>query len=317
MSRFYEDIGKESNDLIYKGFPADSVARLIVDTKTPNGISVNATTRRALKNNNEVVDVAIETKYDWKDRNVEASTKFTTTDTYEGSVSLKEPGSVIGSKLTVTGVSNGGNVSLKGGLSYRNENLAVKGNVQYPLSEGAPIVVSGSTVVQYPKSFFWGADVNYSLPHGSSERSDKGKGPTMNWNAAAGWADESGTQLHAYMKNAAAAKDAKVSCELGIGWIQRISDSVKFAFDFNMDANQIRDPAATIAGEYKYDSLTTLKSKLLVRKVKSTDFRLGLAASHKLSSNLSATIGSDLNMSQLLGSNTGNPHTFGFELKFQ
>jgi len=319
QAKFYDEIGKDSNDLITKGFPADSTLKVIVDTQTPNGVNINATARRFLKGT-EQVEVAVEPKYNWKEKNVEASCRFSTSDNYEGTVTVKEPGKVAGSKFTLTGISGNGTLGVKGALSFKNDNLAVKLNAHYPLSEGNPLKLSGSAAVQYPSKFFWGVDVSYDLPHEKvSDRSDKTTkvGPVLNWNAAGGWSDENGTQLHTYVQNKPAFKDQKQQSVLGIGWIQKVTDAVKFAFDFNLEANQIRDPIATVAGEYRFDSTTTLRSKLSVKKVKTTDFRLGLGATQKLSSNLTATLGSDLNMSQLLGSSTGNPHSFGFELKFQ
>lgn len=96
---------------------------------------------------------------------------------------------------------------------------------------------------------------------------------------------------------------------------QKLSDAVTFATSFSVDAGKGAAPGATVASEYKYAADTTLKSKFAVTPSK--DFRVGLAVTHNWNSAAAVTVGADLNALTLLGTNKGDAHSFGFEIKLK
>jgi len=106
----------------------------------------------------------------------------------------------------------------------------------------------------------------------------------------------------------------------GLSFFHKVSDGVKWALDFDADQAWIRGPIASVGGEYKLDDSTTIKGKWAVKlteQSKQTEMRVGVSARQKISPFISVTLGSDLNVRNLLGDSIGDAHSFGFELKAQ
>jgi len=65
--------------------------------------------------------------------------------------------------------------------------------------------------------------------------------------------------------------------------------------------------------------LTSLKNKLSLQThtdgAKPVEARFGVGLKQALNENITTTVGADVNVRQLLGTNAGADHSFGFEVK--
>jgi len=304
MAKFFDDIGKDSNDLLNKGFPSLGTYRVIAETKTDNGVSLTATGRRFVKDKVTSVDATFEPKVNWKARNVELSGSLNTSAEYTGTVTLKDLGAK-GTELALSASSKGGEITTKDTVSYKDDNVATKTTATYSFKD-KPIVVDASAVGAYEKRFFGGGNVNYTFA-GSSKA-------LLLWGVKAG-VDQNDTQAHLFANST-----EKNNLFVGAGLLHKISSALKLAANLTADAKNIVGPSATLGVENKFDDLTTLKTKVNVQThtdgSKPTEARLGLGLKQSLNSNFSATVGLDVNVRQLLGTNAGADHSFGLDLKF-
>jgi len=305
MAKFFEDIGQDSNDLLNKGFPNAGTARVITETKTGNGVSLTATGRRFVKDKATAVDLALEPKFDWSARGVEFSGTFNTSAEYSGSVTGKDLFAK-GTKFVANIAQGPKGLTTKETVSFKNDNAATKASSVYTVNGDKPLVLEGSAVGAYEKRFFGGVNLNYTLALGD-------KAAALLWGVKAG-IDQDGVQGHLF------ANTTDKNLFVGAGWIQKISNALRIAANLTADAKQVAGPAATLGSEYKFDDLTTLKSKVLIQShtdgSKPVESRLGLGLKQSFNANVSATLGADVNVRQVLGTNAGADHSFGLDLKF-
>jgi hypothetical protein len=297
MATQFDDIGKNASDLLSKGFPASGSFKVSASTKTPSGVSVDASAKRVYKGGNDSVELILEPKWSWSAHNVEFTGKLTTTDNYEGGVSVKNLG-VDGTKLSATVIKNAGGSSIKVGSDFKNSSVAIKDSIVYPDDTAEkPIKITASGVVAYNDANI-GAKVNYATG-GKSDAS-------LSWTAALGYAQgtwEASASL-ADATNAAAS------------FWQKVTDHVSLAANFNVDlAADSPASSASFGSVYKYDTDTTVRSKVSVSQ--KSDFRVGAGLTQSWNKCTSVTIAADLNALQIMGSNSGNAHSFGMEVKFQ
>jgi hypothetical protein len=308
MATFYDDLGKNADDLITKGFPAEGSVKVSTETKTANGLTLVTTGRKFVKNSVEGVEVLLEPKAVWAEKNVELTGKISTDSAYEAGVSVKDLGAK-GSKLSLTvNQAKTGN-SLKAGADFKNENVAVKAAVTYPDDAAAkPINAEASAVVAYEKVNV-GAKVNYAT---AFTKDNKETASSFFWNAKVGYLQPL-YQLVGYFNN------ANKSNVVGGSFYQEVTPAVKLGASFSVDrANEKAAPAASVSGDYKYAADTLVKSKLSVfSKDAAKELRLALALQQNWTSSSTVTIGADLNALQLLGSNQNAPHSFGLEVKLK
>lgn len=317
MSKFYEDVGKDSKDLLDKGFPSNGSLKVSVETKTPNGISVNASALRTIKNNKDVVSATVEPKFDWKQHNFELNSKLSTANTFESELAFKDLGTP-GSKIAFKGIHDGDNgLSTTANVSFKNENVALKLGGTYPFNHNKPIRLTFNTVFRH-KNYLAGVDTAYDTQF---EKEDEGKvkevAAAATVNGTVAYLGE-GYEAQVSVKNFPTKdKDFPRDNEISLGWYQKISDYVKLAVNFTLQQSNKVGPSATVGGEYKVDD-TTLKGKFAVKNVEKGDaeYKIGLGASQKITPHVQATIGADLNVLRLLGSSTGAEPSFGLEVKF-
>jgi len=102
-----------------------------------------------------------------------------------------------------------------------------------------------------------------------------------------------------------------------VSFWQRVSDRHHLAFDLTSEDNASKTTFTT-GTEYKVDDSTAVKGKWkLIKHNDRVDYRLGLSLKQKLSTFVTATLGSDLNPRSFLGSGEGDPNSYGLEIKFQ
>jgi len=302
---FYDDLGKNADDLINKGFPAEGSFKVSTETKTSNGVSLVTTGRRFFKNGNENVEALFEPKFNWTEQNVEVTGKLSTGSEYETGVSVKDVGAK-GSKLSLTANQNKAGVSAKTGVDFKNESIAFKSAVTVPDDfAGKPIGVEASAVAAY-ENVNVGSKVNVATAH---TQGDKETALSFFWNLKAGY-------LQPLWQAVAWFNNANKSNVVGASFYQEVTPAVKLGTSFSVDrlaANP--SPAANVTGEYKYASDTVLKSKLGVNAAK--DLRAGLALQQNWTTSSTVTVAADLNALQLLGTNKGDAHSFGVEIKLK
>jgi len=305
MATFYDDLGKSADDLIVKGFPAEGSFKVSTETKTPNGVTLVTTGRRFYKNGNENVEAVFEPKFNWAEKNVELTSKLTTGAEYELGASVKDLGAK-GSKVSLTANQTKAGVTGKAGLDFKNESVAVKTAVTVPDDlSGKPINVEASAVAAY-ENVNLGGKVNVATAH---TKGDKETATSIFWNLKAGF-------LQPLWQTVAWFNNAKDSNVVGASFYQEVTPAVKLGSSFSVDrlVNNA-SPAANVTGEYKYAADTVLKGKLAVTAVK--DLRVALALQQNWTTSSTVTIGADLNALQLLGTNKGDAHSFGVEVKLK
>jgi len=308
MATYYDDLGKSADDLIVKGYPADGSVKVSTETKTPNGVTLITTGRRFVKSGIDGVEVLLEPKFDWKERNVEITSKLSTESAYEAVVAVKDLGTK-GSKLSLTANQGKEGASAKGGVDFKNENVAVKISGTYPDEPSSkPIVGELSTVVAY-ENVNAGVKLNGTTAY---TRGEKETASSFFWNAKLGYLQPL-WQLVGWWTNAAGKNI------VGGSFWQEVTSNVKLGASFNVDrANDKGSPVAAVSSEYKYAPDTIIRHKLSVAQPKDVkELRLGVALQQNWTTSSTVTIGADLNSLQLLGTNQGAPHSFGLEVKLK
>jgi len=304
MAKFFEDIGLDSSDLINKGFPNVGTVKVTAETKTDNGVSLIATGRRYLKEKNPAVELGLEPKFDWAAKNIELSALLNTNNEYTGTFTLKDFG-VKGIKFVSATSSGEKGLGIKETLSFKNDYVATKAALNQPIATDKPRIIEGSITGAYEKKFFGGGNVSFTSAVGD-------KASLLLWGAKLG-VDHADFQAHLFSNTTAK------SLFVGAGWFQKATADLKVAASVQTDIKNIEGLGTTLGSEYKFDALTSLKSKLSVKtqsdSTKPIEARVGLGVKQALSPNFTATIGADINVRQLLGTNAGGDHTWGLEIK--
>jgi len=263
----------------------------------------------------EKLEFTIEPKFEWKEHNLEFSGKLSpaSSGAFESGLVFKDlftPGIKVG----VTGVHDKDGLSGKLSLSHKTDLLAVKGSAQYPFEDNKPIKLAGSAVVNVVPHTYVGGEVKYELAY-----MDKSKNVPAQLGYQMLLAHVAGsTQLQVFSRHDIPKKPGKFSNIVGFGLFQQISDVLKFGFNASLCRKNSQGPAATIVSDYQYTSSTAYRSKLTVKSGiadEPTELRLGLGLTHKLSPSVTVTGGLDVNLRKALGTNEGQDHSFGLELK--
>jgi len=248
-----------------------------------------------------------EPKFEIKDKKVEFNAKLSTAKDFTGSINVKD---IIteGTKLELSGTQNEKEgLTTKAVTSFKNKTFSTQLAVTYPIPEKKgkqPIKVIGELVLNYPENVYLATNVAVDV---GDKPKTKGEGVvayyTKDWQVTARAAHEIQTEKSSW----------------GVSFFHKLSSLVKFTVDFDVDssASDPRGPIAQVGGEYKYNSDTTLKSKVIVKQDSEPEYRLALSGKQKISNHFTATFGSDFNLRQLLGTNVGESHSFGLELNLQ
>jgi len=309
MSKHYGDIGKDSKDLLALDFPADGTVKVSVQTKTSDGTTMKATVNRYNKKEKtglkEIISAVFEPKHELKKHNLEFTSKISTLNEFTAGLSAKDLGTQ-GVKVDITGTqSERDGTGAQVAASYKNELVATKVGLTYPLPSGKkdrkPLKINADLVLNVYK-FLLGTNIALDL---DEKTSWKGEGIIS-------YSESS------YQVTARGSHEQKTAQTLwGLSFFHKVSDRTKWALDVEADQAWLK-PVASVAGEYQLDATTTVKGKWAVRLTdtsKQTELRAGVGIKQKVTPYVTATLGTDLNFRNLLGETIGDPHSFGLEVK--
>eukprot|EP01123_Difflugia_compressa_P006769 TRINITY_DN19136_c0_g1_i1.p1 TRINITY_DN19136_c0_g1~~TRINITY_DN19136_c0_g1_i1.p1 ORF type:complete len:311 (-),score=58.06 TRINITY_DN19136_c0_g1_i1:81-1013(-) len=310
MAKHAADIGKDARDLIANDFPIDGSIKFTAQSKTPDNVSTKAVINRALKKEKstirEVISASVEPKFEWKDKNVELSTKFTSSNDLSGTLLLKNLSFLPKYELSVTGTQSereGTSVEFIGSLLHSK--IGTKGSFLYPVSSVGKKPIKGSAeLTGYYKNWFTGLRVVLNTDNLTAPKVEGLV--SFNNNPI----EVSGGVTHDL-------KEETTSAQLS--FYHKYRSDVKYAAEFNVDVASTKT-SANLAGEYKLDDSTTLKAKWVLKPTDLSEqpqFRLVGSVKQQISPVLTSTIGVDLNVTTFFGESTGDAHSFGLDIKFQ
>jgi len=310
MAKFFDDIGKDSADLLSKDFPASGTAQVSVETKNDSGVTLLVTGKRFIKGKDSLIEAQFEPTFDWAEKNLEIKGSLSTNGEYKDTVTLKDLGTK-GTKLSAGFTHKPAGGIVTGGFSFKNDVVAVKLGGGYPIKKESGPNVEGSLVAAYEKKIFAGLSSTYAL--------EGEKDPSAFTYAAKVGFDQPEFQGHISARSAI--KDKKDQLLLGAGWYHKLSDVLRLGAAATFDAKNVAGPSVQVAADYKFDALTSLKAKLGFQAypdgAKPADLRLGFGLKQYFTKSATVTFGADLNGRTLAGQNSGDEHSFGVDLKFQ
>jgi len=308
MAKHLEDIGKDAKDLLTESYPIDGTVKITSQIKVQSlGVTPKITFNRYIKREKgaakEIVTAILEPKLEIKEHKLEITGKFTPANDITVGSSVRDV-VVQGSKLELSvNRSDKDGITGVAGASFKNESVAVKGKLSYPLSPKNPTKISTEAVF-----------------HHSSSNSDLGLGVEVSLEEAAHIFPElvlahstSDTQYKGLIRF----DFYKSSLNWGFSVLTKWSDKCKTVIDVYSEDNSNK-MTYTSGAEYRADEFTTVKGKTKVIKNKDRfDYRVGASLKQKVSPYVLATFGADLNPRSFLGSTEGDLHSFGLEIKFQ
>jgi len=330
MAKAYEDIGKEANEFITKGYPNSGLFKIAAETKSPNGVTIKSTGSRSFDFSKDSVEekLSAEVEPKFKVDNYEFSGKFSTAGEFEGGLTVDNIGQS-GVKLSGTGIhSDKDGNSVKGNASFKNDAVALKGGVTLPFSKTATHTkITGELTVRH-ENLFGGVDVKYDYPLPAPEGKVQSERRLIS--VKGGYISEEQqavasleTQIN---KDKTTSEKNPYLSILNMFYLYSISDALKFGFGVSVEKQNLKGIEVHAGTDYKIDKSTSVKSKFSFVSASTPDnrdFRIGLAAKQNVSERVNVTVGADINARSLIGtpgkSTLGNtkPHSFGFEIKFQ
>jgi len=305
MARHLDDIGKDAKDLFCEGFPIDGTVKVAVQTRAL-GFIPKVTLIRALKREKsttkEVVSAVFEPKYEWREHNLEFTSKFSTSSELSGGVSARDIFTK-GTKIDITA-----NRSERDGLSgvfggaYRNDSFSFKGKLCYPFAPKKPIKANVEGVFHVVENTNVGVGVDVTL---------EGEVARIKTDAVVAYTTKE-NQFKGLFRY-----DVYESTVLwGLSYFQKISPRTNWGLDITTDGNPAKS-TFSVGADHKVDDFTSVKGKWILKQTDKTDYRFGVALRQKVTPFVTATFGADLNPRNFLGSTEGDAHSFGFELKLQ
>lgn len=302
----YEDIGKEGNDLLSKGFPANSSVKFTSENSFPEGFELKSTIDRTISSDRkESVSVAFEPTFNYK--NFVLKSKVFPKPGREISLEVKDLGTA-GSSVTLG--TNEKSQNYFGSVGFTNEQVNVNLKVEIPhdtSNDKNKVSLRALGVVNYPKDTLWGVDATIARPIGSSEYT-----PTVN-----GRINFLGSNTILFFENLLASQNKPHS--LGLLWTQRLSDNVKVATKYTATTDLTAVPTLEAVIETKGTDGSVLKTKATVAKKDKSeqDLKFGLSYTQKLSSRFTYTLGADFSAREFFGAQGNDAFSLGFELKFK
>jgi len=304
MAKPLDDIGKDAKDLLNEGYPIDGTVKFAVQTRAL-GFIPKVTLLRSLKREKtatrEVVSAVFEPKYEWREHNLEFTSKFSTTSELSGGVSAKD---IItkGTKVEITANRNerDGLSGVFGG-AFRNEHFSFKGKLTYPFAPKKPIKAAVEGVFQVVANTNAGVGVDVTL---------EGEVARIKTDAVIAYTTKE-NQFKGLLRY-----DVYESTVLwGLSYFQKISNKTNWAIDITSEGPA--KSAFSVGADHIVDEFTALKGKWVLKQTDKTDYRFGVALRQKITPFVTATFGADINPRNFLGSTEGDAHSFGLDLKLQ
>jgi len=309
---FYDDIGKTASDLLGKGYANNGTFKISTETKE-EGFSFKTASTRSVKTDNdgkkhEVINAVIEPKFEWKEHNITFEGKFATANELSVTGSAKDFG-VDNSKLSISAAqrikADVVEQTITAGVEIQNEMASFKICGGYPLEPRA-ITTSGSLSVQPIENVLVGVKVDAEFGNGT-KTTTKGE------------IKLAASNEH-FAGHFVGTHDKKIAFTLYHKLASYWQWGMKIDYDTQSDS---KGPSLEVGSLYKVDDHCTLQAKTnfdyrYVTKLKSEHgLRLAIGATQNLNKNVSAVIGADLNVRQLLGAGGSCNHSFGFEVKLK
>jgi len=304
MAKPLDDIGKDAKDLLTEGYPIDGTVKVAVQTRAL-GFIPKVTLVRALKREKtatrEVVSAVFEPKYEWREHNLEFTSKFSTTSELSGGVSARDIFTK-GTKVEIAANRNerDGLSGVFGG-AFRNDHFSLRGKLTYPFAPKKPIKAALEGVFQVVANTNVGVGVDVTL---------EGEVARIKTDAVIAYTTKE-NQFKGLLRY-----DVYESSVLwGLSYFQKISNFTNWAVDITTEG-----PAKStfsVGADHKVDEFTALKGKWILKQTDKTDYRFGVALRQRITPFVTATFGADLNPRNFLGSTEGDAHSFGLELKLQ
>jgi len=308
----FGDFGKDSSDLLVKGFPTSGF-KFIAETKTPNAIGIKTTVSGP-----EKLSLTVEPSSAWAATPTPDVQNSAAAWAYaiKGNYSTTSAGEISGAI---------GNLGLKGTKvevvskrdteaawastvhgSFVNEYVNVKLSGTKPHGPKEPSTVNLDLVAQSPEKVYWGFNGKYSTK----------KDAAVELNARLQLVAPDDSYTIGVLLNHQ--KDS--SWDLSWLWYQRITSAVKYSWSFVTNSKANTTPACVVGGEYKLDDASTFRGRVSVAKPTENaepNFRVGLALNQTVSDHTVVTVGADVNASTFLGLKGGADHSIGFEVKLK
>jgi len=310
-------LGKAPADLAGKGYPAASTFKVNHEATIPCGalFKNSFSTTSAGK-----VNFTVEPEYKWNFDKVPVAFKgkWTSDNEAEGSLAVSDL-AVSGTEFkpwfkrandekTKKLVTSGG---LSLGFVNNQVNVVVKTETPADLSQHK---VDVQAVFQFPDNLFWGVNGQYTHAQGKAESAEGSKSSPWLVQGRLHYvqpASNSSLTL-SYEVDPKDKADVKVP-QYQISWYQKVNSDLTVSTAFVIPPG--KQPSATVASEHKWDSSTSVKSKVVV----GAKNRVAVAYTQQVTPYAVATVGADLNANKLVGSSNGDQsdHSFGFELKLK
>jgi len=304
MAKHLEDIGKDAKDLLTQDFPNEGSVKFTTQSRTSENVTVKSSFSRVVKRDKvvrEIVGAAFEDKWELPAHNLEFNAKISSNRDLSGSVAVKDWVG-LGSKIELNVAQNPDGVSATPQLIFKNNNVALKGKVIYPISG------KSTHIKLFAEAGFVASNIYAGL----------GTAVTLENSGAAVLLEGVGSYYYKNHQITARVNHALHGALVGLGitYYQTCSSICKFAIDTAADTSF--DKFGVVAGgEYKVDKFTTVKGKVGYKQYKNIpDVRVSLALKQQISPSITAIFGSDLNGFSFAGVEGGEPHTFGLELKY-
>jgi len=305
MAKHLEDIGKDAKDLLSQDFPSDGSFKITTQAKNSENVTVKSSISRHVKKDKvsrEVISAVFEERYEDKVRNLELHGKITTNNEYNGSVTVKD---LIGygSKIELNLYKTPDSISASPSVTYKTDSVAIKSKIMYPLS-GRKSAIKLFVDAGFLLSNIYGG-------FGTSLTLDSPKA-TIDLEGVASYTDKN---FHLTAKG----KHNLQSNIFGFGlsFFYRLARRSTLAVEVTSDST-LETFNITAGGQSKCDKYTTLKGKAAFKQSKKdTEIRSSLSLKQRVSPSILAIFGADLNLPLLFGQEIGDPHSFGFELKFE
>jgi len=306
MAKHIEDIGKDAKDLLSQNFPSDGTVKFSTESKNPANFTFKSNLSRSIKKDKtatrEAVSATFEDKLEIKDKNIEFNCKITSNKEYSGAVVIKDPVGV-GSKVELGVNQNADGIHTSPSVIYKTDSLAIKSKVVYPLSG------KKNEIKLFAEAGFHTSNIHAGI------------GSVVTLDGSKTVIDLEGVSSYAIQNNQITARANHTLNEnligFGASYFHHYDHATKLAVDVSSDST-LEKVTLTAGGEYKVDTFSTVKGKVTYKQnKKDTDLRAALSLKQQIYPNLSATFGTDLNTRSFWGNETGEPHSFGVELKFE
>jgi hypothetical protein len=287
----YPDLDKKkiSHGLIHLGLKGSSVF------KTVGGLKLKAIADRPANGN---LVVSVEPEYKWSNKNATFEGKFASDRKFESTLSVTDLGTK-GTKVYAKEMMEKHDITLEGGVEYKDKNVAINGRVTYPLKD------------QNVKGYFAGVAKQ-------GEFSVGGDGEYIADGGVANWSvkvqkDFDKSSLCFFSNNVLIPKKKEdgTKSEIGFGYSQVVNDSLKGALDFKLESNE--DTTTRFGYDYQLDASTNLKSRVSIKS--KHNIRAAFVYKQKIL-NTKVAFGADLDLKHITGLDSTNDNRFSVSLSY-